>query len=139
VLSGVKAMAKSRVITLLGALCLAGCQTAPSPPPTPVATGPLVDGPIDPKGAHWAHIPTGNQMASVYPDTAAHREISGESRVRCRVLADGKLGGCVVLSEAPADMGFGAAGLQSAAFFQLAPANYGPNATIVVPIHWRLH
>ncbi len=117
----------------LSAVWLAGCQTAP-----PTSAGPLIDGPIPAKNARWAAHPDGPQLAAVYPAHAQHLHLGGQSRIRCQVLPSGKLIGCVLVSESPPGEGFGHAELQLAPFFQLAPANFGPNATVEVPVRWQL-
>jgi hypothetical protein len=120
-------------VAAMSAIWLTGA--AASSPPT---TTPLIDGPIDPKNTHWASLPTGDQIAAVYPGHAVHVEMEGQSRIHCRVLTDGKLSACVLVSESPPYQGFGAAELKLAPLFQLAPANFGPHASIEVPVRWKL-
>lgn len=128
-------------VAAISAILLAGCQTPPltrAAVSTRPTTAPPIDGPIDPKDAHWASLPTGDQIAAVYPGHAVHVEMDGQSRIRCHVLPDGKLSACVLVSESPPDQGFGAAELKLASLFQLAPANFGPHASIEVPVQWKL-
>jgi protein TonB len=54
-------------------------------------------------------------MARYYPDRAQRMEVSGKATISCTVTAKGTLESCSVVSENPADMGFGDAALKSVA------------------------
>ena len=65
----------------------------------------------------WARRPNGDEFSRFYPNV----DNSGEAHIRCDVRADGRLAGCLVLSESPPGQGFGEATLKIASFFQMKP------------------
>jgi hypothetical protein len=122
------------------AFALGGCQTAspPSlPPPAPTHQA-AIDGPIDLSAAHWAHLPNGAQIASLYPSEAAKTKLSGYALVHCQVRSSGDLENCEALVEHPAGFGFGDATVRVAQYFKLAAGAYGPDASVDVPFSWNL-
>ena len=70
---------------------------------------------------HWVGLPSAAQMARFYPDRAIRQNVSGRATLNCSVNATGRLSGCAVGSETPADMGFGSAALRLSAFFRMSP------------------
>lgn len=71
----------------------------------------------------WAAKPSGDTMARYYPEEAIDNSISGRAVVRCNVRSDTRLERCELVSESPAGMGFGEAGLKMAAReFRIRPA-----------------
>lgn len=121
------------------AFALAGCQTAPptSPPPPPTHQA-AIDGPIDLTAAHWAHLPNGSQIASLYPVEAAKTKLAGYALVHCQVRSSGDLENCEALVEHPAGFGFGDATVRVAQYFKLTAGAYGPDASVDVPFNWQL-
>ena len=101
-------------------------------------SGVVIDGYINPEDAHWAHLPTSDDLAKVYPDQAARRNLSGKSRVHCKVEASGTLSACIVTNEFPTGLGFGEAELKIIHLFRMVPDQYGPKANTDVPISWNL-
>lgn len=80
----------------------------PSPPPNPVVTRP-----------DWVRKPTGGDVARVYPKAALAAGQSGRVTLSCQVNADGTIRDCKVVSENPADLGFGAAALSLTPSFRM--------------------
>ena len=78
--------------------------------------------------------------AQYYPGRAARRGVEGDVRIHCIVRPEGRLIGCVVLSEAPQNYGFGAASLAMAE--QLLRASPTPDSAddrvFETTIRWRL-
>lgn len=79
----------------------------PSPEPGPA---PLVSSPV------WIEKPTLEQLVSVMPPG----EPEGRALMGCRVQGDGRLTSCEIISEAPLNLGLGAAALQLAPHFRMA-------------------
>jgi len=82
-------------------------------------------------------------MAQFYPTRALMLGVEGASRVRCRILATGRLANCALVSEDPAGYGFGEASVAMAeATLHVAPLdNRGVpvrGGTITVFIAWKL-
>lgn len=60
--------------------------------------------------------------------------------MRCGVLPDGALDRCVILGEAPAEQGFGAATLSAARYFRMTPP-LNPDEeqpTVTIPVSWLI-
>lgn len=115
-----------------GAMQLAMPEPATAPPQAqPVVTAPS-----------WVRLPTADELARLYPQTAASGNISGRVRMSCRVQVDGKLTACTILEECPAGFGFGRATLQSAVYFQMRPKTVDgvpvEGGRVVIPLNWRL-
>jgi len=73
------------------------------------------------KPSEWRARPTGDMASRYYPDRAQRMEVGGRAVVDCRVTPEGKLEDCKVLSESPAEYGFGDAALRLTRFMELAP------------------
>jgi protein TonB len=69
----------------------------------------------------WARKPTGEDMARYYPDRAQRMEVGGRATLSCTVTAKGSLEGCSVVSENPADYGFGDAAMKLSRLFRMKP------------------
>jgi TonB family protein len=136
-------MSRVAAVATATAIILAGCQNYANVPKAAANSLPsrselVIDGFIEPKNIHWAHLPNGDDMARVYPPRAAREGLSGTSRVHCAVEASGILSGCVVVSQSPIGFGFGEAELRLIPLFRMAPARYGSGANTDVPIRWNL-
>ncbi|HEX4181338.1 MAG TPA: TonB family protein [Caulobacteraceae bacterium] len=70
---------------------------------------------------NWVKRPDGAQFAKYYPQRAQDAEIDGTATLSCAVTATGRLEGCRVIAETPSGVGFAAAALKLAAFFQMSP------------------
>lgn len=69
----------------------------------------------------WARKPSGEDMARYYPDRAQRMEVSGRATISCTVTEQGTLENCTVVSESPADMGFGDAAIRLSRLFLMKP------------------
>ena len=87
----------------------------------PESSGPATPDPGPPtiSNPHWLQTP--RDLARFYPARAVRREIEGVAQLDCLVTAAGTLR-CTVVSETPANWGFGAAALQIAESYRMAPA-----------------
>ena len=113
------------------ALALPGAAPA-QPAPTP-----LIDGPINPNKASWVRVPSNPEFALMYPSKAKAAHVTGIASIRCHVAPSGALDSCVLISESPADYGFGEAALAMNGLFRMAPAPFGPNASIQFSIKFN--
>ena len=121
---------------LAAAIALSACEGVPQ---QSVTNGSLIDGPIDPKSNVWAAIPTGSQLAAVYPAAGRENHIGGTALLQCHVTKAGDMAACIILSEEPAGLHFGAAAFSLTRFFRLKPANYGPDATVIIPLKFNVY
>jgi TonB family protein len=108
----------------------------------------VIDVPIDfklpppPEGetdVDWLRLPNANDLRTVFPREALQRGKGGEALIRCNVSRQGALYQCRVLTEAPEDMGFGAAAIALAPQFQMKPATVDGQAvvdTVNIPIRF---
>lgn len=80
----------------------------PVPPRHPVITKP-----------EWIGKPTGSQVHKAYPKAALAAGQGGRVTLSCTVNADGTIRDCEVVSENPADLGFGAAALSLTPTFRM--------------------
>lgn len=69
----------------------------------------------------WLSIPSGDDMAKVYPDLAQRMNLAGRASIKCIIDTDGSLQDCQVVKESPAGFGFGAAALRLSAYFKMKP------------------
>lgn len=81
----------------------------------PAATAPVLTSP------DWAERPSGAEVSKSYPSRAGQLGYAGQATLSCVVEADGHLAGCKVLSEEPADRGFGDAALGLSVKFRMRP------------------
>lgn len=116
--------------SLVAALGLAGaCAAWAADTPAP-----LVEQPV------WSQKPTVQQMAAYYPPEAAKAKTPGDALIQCDVAGDGRLQGCVVLSEAGGP-GFGEAALKLSTEFRMLPTSADGKPTagsrVRIPIRFR--
>jgi hypothetical protein len=84
-----------------------------------------IEGVITPE---WTQIPTSDQMAQFYPKLPEFLNLAGRVRLDCLTTAAGGLEQCVVASERPGGLGFGAAAVALSAYFHLKPRTVGGSA-----------
>jgi len=81
-------------------------------------------------------------MARYYPDRAQRMEVNGRATISCTVTAKGALQGCTVVSENPADYGFGEAALRLSRLFRMKPKTLDGSpvdgGAITVPIVFQV-
>ena len=107
------------------------------PPPAPPPPRPAVITNPD-----WVRRPSGEDLARYFPDRASRNSISGRATINCQVTASGGLEGCSVVSEDPADYGFGEAALRMSRLFRMRPQSRDGvpvgGASVRIPITFRL-
>jgi protein TonB len=121
----------------------------PAPPPLPIPPvpkpAPPTPAPPKPHAAvignpDWLHKPDGDDMAALYPDRAQRMNTGGHATISCTVTVAGTLTACSVVSEDPADYGFGEAALKLAHLFKMKPKTEDGSpvggASVVVPIRF---
>jgi len=90
----------------------------------------------------WLALASPEDVVSSYPEDARTKGIGGRAILNCDVIEGGGLGGCSVVSEDPASLGFGAAALKIVSAFKMTLwSDEGlptVGANIRVPIVFRM-
>lgn len=87
--------------------------------------------------ADWVQQPERWQFFSNGPWVATLMSLSGQARLRCKVVATGALQGCQVLGETPKGLGYGASALILAGFYRMQPLPPGGGpATVELGINF---
>lgn len=91
----------------------------------------------------WVRTPTVEELISAFPVAAIEKGASGEALIECQVRPGGALDGCFVLTERGGDYGFGAATVQLAQYFRMAPRSQSGEPTegamVRLPMVWKLN
>ncbi|MBI1407905.1 MAG: TonB family protein [Caulobacter sp.] len=91
---------------------------------------------------HWLEIPSGDEVARVYPARALRDGVGGRVLLTCQVLATGYVSKCRVEDETPADYGFGEAAILLSASFRMAPRTVDglpvDGAKVGIPIVFKM-
>ncbi|MDP1616049.1 MAG: energy transducer TonB [Phenylobacterium sp.] len=96
------------------ALCAAATLVAPAAAQTPEGSPDVLP--------DWLRMPTQAQLMAVFPTKAMQKGVDGEATIGCKVSLQGALFECIVLSEEPADLGFGQAAIALTPQFLMKPA-----------------
>ena len=85
--------------------------------------------------------PTRAQVAAAYPHDALGGSLGGKAVMRCKISPTGSLDACAPLSENPAGLGYGRAGLSLSPFFkvQINSANSDTISTATVDVPVTFH
>ena len=88
----------------------------------------------------WVREPSLGDVLDVYRTQRVPPWKGGHAAIRCRVAANGGLAGCVVASEDPPGVGFGAAALKLAPIFRMRSVGRDgrpvQGAQVTVPIEF---
>lgn len=127
----------ARLVAIAGLIGIALALPGVAPAQPAPAAASLIDGPINPNKASWVRVPSNPEFALMYPSKAKAAHVTGIASIRCHVAPSGALDNCVLVSESPADYGFGEAALGMNGLFRMAPAPFGPNASIQFSIKFN--
>ena len=115
-------------------------RSSPGPPPAASARAALAPVTLLER-PDWVRRPGPDEFADAYPERAQRLDIDGRALLSCRATASGGLTACDIVSEDPADYGFGGAALRLSRFYQVRPrtADGRPveGAKVDVPVAFR--
>jgi TonB family protein len=109
--------------------------------PPPAAVAPVLKSSIITM-PDWAAKPAGSDIVPVYPKPALLAHIEGRATISCTVGVEGRLHECQVLTEDPAEQGFGDAALKLSVFFRMLPMTKDGHpvagGVIRIPVRFQL-
>ncbi|HEX3920458.1 MAG TPA: TonB family protein [Caulobacteraceae bacterium] len=113
-------------------------EVTPAPQPSVISQSvPIVISQPD-----WLHRPSGDDIATYYPERASRMGVSGYVTMRCTITAAGTVTACEITAESPPDQEFGSAALRLARLFKMAPMTSDgvPVAgnQVIIPIGFQL-
>jgi protein TonB len=89
---------------------------------------------------NWERLPT--DLDRYFPERAQRLNMVGHTVMRCTVTARGTLTACQILSEDPADFGFGEAALRASVQFKMRPKTKDgapvDGGQVTIPMKWTL-
>lgn len=126
-------------LSLIAVALVATPEAAPAEPVLlAAATPPSVIADPD-----WIRTPTVEELIAAFPVAAIEKGASGEALIECQVRNGGALDGCYVITERGGDYGFGAATVQLAQHFRMAPVSQSGEPTegamVRLPMVWKLN
>lgn len=108
--------------------------------PAPVNAPPVQDVPSHScalvPGAYWRWSVDPATLVSAYPESERAKGTNATTMMRCDVNADRSVHDCVVTSESPKSVGFGAAALSVSPKLVLAESNPDPKEAVCIILKW---
>jgi TonB family protein len=83
------------------------------------------DAPANCKNPDWKHVPTRDQLVSIWPRAALEKGLNGKAEITCTTTTQGSLRDCTVVREAPPGAGFGQAAIALSPQFLMTPKMCG--------------
>lgn len=128
---------------ILSLFVAAAVAATPEAAPAPTLTLAVAPQPAMIADPQWVRTPTIDELISTFPVAAIENGASGEAVIECHVAAQGALDGCYVITERGGDYGFGAATVQLAQYFRMAPTSQSGEPTegamVRLPMVWKLN
>ncbi len=123
---------------ICGAIALATMVRAEPAGPTATLDLPLEGANTNPD---WKAKPSGDQVDAAFPKIAQTLRLNGRAELQCTAEPDGSVDQCAAVNETPTGMGFGAAAVSLAPYFEMRPATMDGRpvaAKINIPINFRM-
>jgi protein TonB len=90
----------------------------------------------------WSRRPNADDLARYFPDRAQRMGVEGKATLSCSVNAKGTLENCSIVSEDPADYGFGEATMKASKLFKMKPKTLDgapvEGGQVRIPLRWVL-
>jgi TonB family protein len=77
--------------------------------------------PANCKNPDWKHVPTRDQLVSIWPRAALEKGLNGRAGITCTTTTQGALRDCTVVHEEPPGAGFGQAAIALSPQFMMNP------------------